>query len=181
VPDAADLSMVASSALPATFAFLYQRLNGLLDRRRSGRPAEPDQLSEVPPQLVGTLSLPLVADPDLLAGRSDALEALALGMAYYQRDPSLVTSSDELLLQTLGRVRQALEEIYGQRFTFEGETRAASGPISELCIETVVGNVVAMEAEETISGAVTARVHSATVEAGATVTGMKAKNIDGRR
>ena len=181
MPDATDLSMVASSALPATFTFLYQRLHGVLDRWRAGRSGEPEPAPEIPRQLVGTLSLPLVADPGRLEQRAAVLEALALSMAHYQRDLGQVSASDQVLLQTLGQVRQALEEIYGQRFTFEGEPREASGPVSDLRIEKVVGRVVVMKAEETISGSASARFEGTVVEEGGVVIGMQAKNIGGRQ
>jgi len=180
VPDATDLSMVVSSALPATFTFLYQRLSAVLSRHRAGQASEPEAAPETPAQLVGTLSLPLVADPERLDARLATLEALALGMAHYQRDPAHVTSSDQLLLQTLGRVREALEDVYGQRFTFEGEHRPPSGPLSEHHYDSVAGEVVAMEAEEAILGPATSRVRAKSVEPGGRVVGMKARVIDGR-
>ncbi|WP_330288704.1 hypothetical protein [Streptomyces sp. NBC_00576] len=176
--DAVDLSMVASSALPATFTFLYQRLDALLSRHRSGRPPEPEASPEVPPQLVGALRLPLRADPDRLNAHLVVLDALALSMAHYQRDPAQVSSSDLLLLQTLGRVREALEDVYGQRFTFEGERRAQTGPITEHRYERVAGEVIGMEAEDAIRGGARSVIDAKSVERGAKVVGMKASVIE---
>ncbi|MBV2151273.1 hypothetical protein [Kitasatospora sp. SUK 42] len=174
------VDLVAGSALPAMFTFFFQRLDSLLTRHRSGRASEPEPLPEVPPELVGTLHLPLVADPVRLRGRIEVLEALALALTHYQRSPASVTGSDQVLLQTLGRARAALEDIYGQRFTFDGEERQASGPLSEHRYTRVAGEVVAMEAQERITGDVEARVTAETVERGGRVVGMRAPIIEGR-
>ncbi len=172
--------MVASSALPATFTFLYQRLDAALSRRRSGRTAEPEVEPDVPAQLVGELELPLRVDSDRLEARLAALEALALGMAHYQRDPAQLTAEDPLLMQTLGRVREALEDIYGQRFTFQGERRAQSGPLSEQLYDTVAGEVTGMEAQDAILGSATSTIRARHVQPGGKIVGMKAPVIDGR-
>ncbi|WP_406069000.1 hypothetical protein OG372_14295 [Streptomyces sp. NBC_01020] len=180
MPDALDLSMVASSALPAVFTFLCQRLDAVLPHRSSARPVGPGGEPEVPAQLVGELQLPLRVDPGRLEVRLAAVEALALGMEHYQRDPVQISANDPLLMQTLGRVREALEDIYGQRFTFQGENRAQSGPFSEQCYGTVAGEVTGMEAQEAIRGSVTSTIRARNVEPGGKIVGMKARVIDGR-
>ncbi|GHJ30814.1 hypothetical protein TPA0910_52470 [Streptomyces hygroscopicus subsp. sporocinereus] len=177
--DAMDLSMVASSALPATFTFLYQRLEALLSRHRSGEPTAPETTPEVPAQLVGTLQLPLQADPDRLNVHLATLNALALSMAHYQRASEQVVAGDPLLAQTLGQVREVLEDVYGQRFTFEGERRAQSGPITEHRYERVSGEVIGIEAQDTIRGGVKSVIDAKSVERGAKVVGMKARVIEG--
>ncbi|WP_148666210.1 hypothetical protein [Streptomyces malaysiensis] len=178
--DAADFSMVVGSALPATFTFLYQRLGAALSRWRSGRTAEPEAEPEVPAELVGDLELPLRVDSGRLEARLPVLEALALGMAQYERAPERITIEDAVLMQTLGQVREALEDIYGQRFTFQGETREQTGPISEQHYDTVAGEVTVMEAQEAIRGSVTSTIRAKRVEAGGKVVGMRAPIIDGR-
>lgn len=174
------VDLVAGSALPALFTFVFQRVDSLLARHRSGRASEPEPLPEIPPELVGTLRLPLVADPAQLSGRIEVLEALALALTHYQRAPASVTGSDQVLLQTLSRTRAALEDIYGQRFTFDGEERQASGPLSEHRYTKVAGEVVAVEAEERITGGVVARVTAGTVERGGRIVGLRAPIIEGR-
>ncbi len=170
--------MVASSALPAIFTFFFQRVESLLSRSRAGGTSSPEAPPESPPQLVGTLQLPLDADPGRLSSSTTALEALALSLALYERGSAPITSSDPLLLQTLGRVREVLENVYGQRFTFEGEQRAASGPVTEHRYDRVSGEVVGLEAQETIRGQATSVIHAKSVERGAKVVGMKARNIE---
>ncbi|MDT0421123.1 MULTISPECIES: hypothetical protein [Streptomyces] len=178
MPDAMDLSLVASSTLPAICTFFLQRVDSLLNRRRAGRVPAPDALPEVPPQLVGALQLPLNANPERLNSQAAALEALALSLEHYRRGSVPITASDPLLLQTLGRMREALEDVYGQRFTFEGEQRAPSGPTTEHRYERVAGEVIGLEAQDTIRGQATSVIHAKSVERGAKVVGMKARNIE---
>ncbi|MEU8975631.1 hypothetical protein AB0D11_41625 [Streptomyces monashensis] len=180
MPEAADLSMIAGSALPAAFTFLFQRLDAALERWRSGRTTEPESEPAVPAELVGGLRLPLRIDTDQLGGRVAVLEALALAMTQYERDPRLINASDTVLMQTLGRVREALEDVYGQRFTFQGETREQSGPTSDHEYESVGGEVTVVQASEAIRGPVLSKIRAKRVEPGGKVIGMTAPVIDGR-
>jgi hypothetical protein len=181
VADPSELSMVLNSALPATFTFLYQRLDVLLSRNREGEAPQTEALPEVPAVVTGELELPLRSDGEQVHKRLAELRAYAHALAQYRQDPSLVTSEDPLLLQTLGDLREALEEIYGQRLTFEGEPRHPSGPFSEQRHGRVAGEAVGMEATERISGSASTRITTDTVEAGGKVVGMRAPIIGDRR
>ncbi|MHC5263255.1 hypothetical protein ACYSUO_35695 [Streptomyces sp. UC4497] len=180
MPDPLDLSMVVSSALPATFTFLYERLNVALQRRRSDREAGPDAAPDIPDVLVGDLALPLRIDSDRLTSHAPVLEALALAMAPYERDRTMIVSDEVAVRQILGRVRDVLENIYGQRFTFQGETRARSGPFSEQHYDVVAGEVTGMEAQQAIRGSATSTIRAKSVEPGGRVVGMKAPVIEDR-
>jgi hypothetical protein len=168
---------VLNSALPATFTFLYQRLEVLLSRHRAGKTTAPEPLPEVPDVVAGELELPLHSNEQEVQKRLSELRAYALALAQYRQNPSLVTSDDSLLLQTLGDLRLALEEIYGQRFTFAGEFRQPSGPYSEQHHGRVAGEAIGMEATERISGSASTKITTDTVEAGGKVVGMKAPII----
>jgi hypothetical protein len=180
--DPVDLSKIVSSALPATFTFLYQRLDVLLSRRRQDPGvAEPEEAPEIPAELVGELELPLRADQDCVQARLPELRAYALGLERYRRNPDEATTEDSLLLQTLSDLRGALEDIYGQRFTFQGEQRAESGPFSEQRYGKIAGEVTGMEAANAIRGPATSKITADSVERGGRVVGMRARNIgDGR-
>ncbi|CAM3748487.1 hypothetical protein NORO109296_05880 [Nocardiopsis rhodophaea] len=172
--------MVLSSALPATFTFLYQRLDDLLSRDRADQSdAEAEVELQTPEALVGELEQPLQANPDRLEERLAQLRAYALGLAQYHRDSSRVTSDDSLLMQTLGDLRATLEDIYGQRFTFQGEERQQSGPFNEQRLGKVTGEAIGMQADNAIRGDTTSRMTVESVEAGGRVIGMKARDIDG--
>ncbi|MEU0132711.1 hypothetical protein ABZ172_01525 [Streptomyces sp. NPDC006296] len=175
-----DFSAVVGGALPATLTFLYQRLDAVLERRRSGQTAEPEADPEIPAELVGDLELPLRIDPDRLASRLPVLEVLALAMTPYTRAPERITAEDAELMQMMGRVREALEDVYGQRFTFQGEIRERSGPLSEQHYDTVAGEVTGLEAQEAIRGSASSVIRAKRVEPGGRVVGMRAPVIDGR-
>src|SRR5436305_15143187 len=98
--------MVVSSALPATFTFLYQRLEALLSRHRADSgTAHPEAVPEVPAVVVGELNLPLRADEDRVRARLAELRAYALGIAHYHANPAGISPEDSLLLQTLSDLR----------------------------------------------------------------------------
>ena len=100
--DPIGLSMVVSSALPATFAFLYQHLDVLLSRHRGNTAGTSNpEVPGVPAVFAGELELPLRADEDRVSARVAELRAYALGLDHYQRDPSLIDSGDLLLMQAL--------------------------------------------------------------------------------
>jgi hypothetical protein len=169
--------MVLNGALPATFTFLYQRLDALISRHKAGETVQAETLPEIPAVVVGELELPLRSDEEQVRARFKELQAYALGLGQYRRNPALITSEDSLFLETLGELRSALEDIYGQRFTFEGEPRGQSGPFSEQHHKRVAGSVVGIEATERISGPVGSKITSDVVEPGGTVIGMKAPII----
>ncbi|MEU3620410.1 hypothetical protein ABZ725_50345 [Streptomyces sp. NPDC006872] len=180
MPDTADLSMIATSALPAAFTFLFQRLDVALDRWRSGIEPEAEREPDVPAELVGGLQLPLRIDTGRLADQAPALEILALAMAAYGQQPSLITGDNTKLLETLARVRTALEDVYGQRFTFQGETRGKSGPLADHQYGSVAGEVTGLAAGEAIRGSVVSRIRAERVEPQGRITGMKAPVIEDR-
>jgi hypothetical protein len=180
--DPVDMSTIVSGALPATFTFLYQRLDALLSRRRQDTAkSKPEEAAEIPAELVGELELPLCADQDCVQARLPELRAYALGLERYRRNPGEVTLEDSLLLQTLSDLRSALEDIYGQRFTFQGERRAESGPFSEQHYGKIAGEVTGMEATNAIRGPATSKITADSVERGGKAVGMRARNIGDNR
>lgn len=175
MPDVNALSAVLGAGLPATFTFLYQRLENLLDRR-----AAPETTLTAPVPLRGELTLPLAADHQQLAEQQGELELLRDALASYHRGAARIDPGDAALLRLLGRLRGTLEDVYGQRLTFQGEeNRQPSGPFVRQKIGTVRGEVTAMHADESISGHAETDQDIATVEKGAKVTGMRARDFGG--
>jgi hypothetical protein len=173
VPDVLALSAVVGAALPASFTFLYQRLHHLLDARGGS----PETAPEVPPALVGTLQLPLQVQLEDIEERRGELEGLRDALSVYARGAAPVDVGDAALLRMLGRLRGTLEELYGQRLTFTGEQRPASGsPFVRQKQETVVGEVYGMEAQESITGGTVVQ-ETTTVEKDGKLVGMKARRI----
>ncbi|MGA4881035.1 hypothetical protein [Streptomyces lydicamycinicus] len=171
--DFASLSTLIGAGVTPTLAFLYQRLERLLDRNGA-----PESDLAIPAELTGTLALPLQADSDRLAERRQDLEMLRDGLNVYYRGDASVAPTDESLLRTLGRLRGMLEEIYGQRLTFAGEQRPTSGPFVRLRTDRVKGLQVGMDADE-IVGAASVDHEVGTVEEGGTNIGMRARRIGG--
>ncbi|MEV0254696.1 hypothetical protein AB0H82_10595 [Streptomyces sp. NPDC050732] len=173
MPDFASLSAVIGAGLTPTLAFLYQRLEQLLDR---GGAPEPDPA--VPAELTGTLALPLQADAARLAQHERDLASLRDGLNVYYRGDAPVAATDDALLRTLGRARSLLEDIYSQRLTFAGEQRPASGPFVRQDTERVQGEQIGMDADE-IEGNASVEQKTHTVERGSTNIGMRARRIGG--
>ncbi|MFF5931611.1 hypothetical protein [Streptomyces hydrogenans] len=173
MPDPVTIA-VLSAALPATLTFAYHRLERLLSSRR----AEPEQDLTVPDALTGTLALPLTPDTTQLEARQDELVLLRDVLEGYADGTTPVDLGDERLVRNLGKLRAALEDIYGQRLTFQGEDRPSSGPFVRQRLQTLSGEATGMEADS-ITGTASVDQEVENVAAGAKLTGMKVKRSIG--
>lgn len=162
---------VVTSALPATMSFLWQRVERLLSRG-----AEPDPVDSVPATLDGALVLPLEAGATQLRQRQDELEQLRDVLVHYAEGRLPMDAADPVLMRNLGRLRVALEDIYGQRFTFSGERRPASGPFTEQKIDFLAGEAIGMDADA-IADSASVIQDVRTVEPGGSLIGMRARRI----
>ena len=183
--DVTDLTMITGSALPAAFTFLFNQVDSLLARRRErksrGRHSGTEgelTAKEVPQELVGTVSLPMRTDEKLLEERAAELDTYLRVLRVYVEDPSKITTSDEGLMAVLSQVRGALEEIHGQRFTFVGERRAASGPSVVGRYKEVAGDLTGMKASEAIRGNPDVDQEVGIIHPGGKVIGMEAPVIE---
>jgi len=113
------LSALAASALTQAVKFLYDRAGAALDRRATAK------------QNVGNLDSEVLANPleplrinstALTVDRVARLERARGELSAYVQDRP-ISPDDQDLLATLTRVREDLEAVYGQRFTFVGEQR----------------------------------------------------------
>jgi hypothetical protein len=151
VPDPLGFPVLAGSAITQAFGFLYGRLAALLDRRAAG--ADEAALDhELPPGLVGRLA-PLEVDQHALARLRTTLESLDDALGVYKDNPSLLNAEDERLRRSLGRLRNALEAVYHQRFTFEGEQRSPTSVKVEQWTDEVAGELTGLTADDITSGA----------------------------
>ncbi|MFE1797679.1 hypothetical protein ACFW9L_16100 [Streptomyces sp. NPDC059517] len=169
--DFAALSAVIGAGLTPTLAFLYQRLERLLNHGDTPEPAP-----QAPAELTGTLVLPLQADASLLAAHRRDLEGLRDALHVYYRGDAPVAPTDDSLLRSLGRLRGLLEDIYGQHLTFQGEQRPVSGSVVRQRTERVTGEQIGMDAEE-ITGDAHVDQDVGTVERGGSNIGMRARRI----
>jgi hypothetical protein len=178
VTDPLGFPVLASSAITQTFAFLYGRLAALLDRRNAaaGDDVIPDH--QIPPELAGRLA-PLNADGQVLARLWTELDPLAEVLSVYREHPELINGEDERLRRNLGKLRAALEAIYHQHFTFEGEARPPSGVKVEQRMDKMSGELIGLAADEVTSGAHADITQvSRTVSKDGKVVGAKIKRID---
>ncbi|MCX5063809.1 hypothetical protein OOK12_43930 [Streptomyces sp. NBC_00452] len=171
MPDPTEIAVI-SSALPAISAFILERVGRLLDSRG----AEPEEDVAVPASLVGTLQLPLQPAQDILQNRRAELELLQEALADYTDGTTLIHAADHRLLRNLTRARAALEDIYGQHLTFEGEDRPASGPFVHQKVTTLSGEATGMHSGE-ITGSSRVIQDVETVDAGGKLIGMKGHRI----
>jgi hypothetical protein len=129
-----------------------------------------------PDALVGTLQLPLQPHEDRLQARRDDLELLRDALANYASGDVPASTSDRALLRTLARLRGALEDVYGQYLTFDGEDRPASGPFVRQKVTTVSGETTGMDMDEIATNAHVIQ-DVETVDAGGKLIGMKGRRI----
>lgn len=169
--DPAAITLIAS-ALPAAVTFFFQRVERLI----GSRGAEPEANVSFPEGLAGSPRLPLQPDGERLRDRRRELELLRAALSHYASGAVPARPGDQQLLQTLDRSREALEDIYGQHLTFEGEDRPVSGASVRQKLKTVSGEVTGMDVEE-ILGEASVVQDVETVEPGANLIGMKGRNI----
>ncbi|WP_018547278.1 hypothetical protein [Streptomyces sp. LaPpAH-108] len=136
--DQLSLATVATTALPQIFGFLFGRLGEALDRRAESREEE-----EFRPALAEPPA-PYVLRPEALTGERVArLSGAERELDVYRRNPGLIRPEDANLVRTLSQVRDDLEAVYGQRFTFAGERRPAAGVRVVQRVDEVEANAVA--------------------------------------
>nr|WP_052478812.1 hypothetical protein [Kibdelosporangium sp. MJ126-NF4]CEL20764.1 hypothetical protein [Kibdelosporangium sp. MJ126-NF4]CTQ89677.1 hypothetical protein [Kibdelosporangium sp. MJ126-NF4] len=172
MPDPLTLSVLGGAALTEGIKFLYGQATELLKRRRERKDAKAELPAETP-ALEGELRQPLQVDPAALERLEPDLRELRRGLQDYVDELEPVDSSDERLLETADAVRQILEAVYGQRITFRGEQRPASGPLAEgrVDVGTVSGYVAGVRAK-TATGTVRGMVNVNEVTSGGEVVGV---------
>ncbi|MFD0203628.1 MULTISPECIES: hypothetical protein [Saccharothrix] len=182
--DPLALSVLGAAALTEGIKFLYGQATELLRRRRARRD-EASALEVEPaevPELDGELRLPLRADGAVLERVEPDLKELRRKLQDYADGVEEVASDDRDLLESADAVRRLLEAVYGQRITFRGEPRAASGPVveGEIDVDVVAGYAAAVRARAIEGGAtVRASVRVNEVGEGAEVIGVDVDRIGG--
>lgn len=127
------LSWAVLGALVATegIKFLYGQATEVLKRRRerkAGKEAEAAEPIAVPADapLQGRLEPPQV-DFDVADRLQDEIKALRSALADYADGLADPEPGDQELAAAANGLREALEVVYGQRITFQGEDREPSG------------------------------------------------------
>jgi hypothetical protein len=136
--------------------------------RKAGKQAEAE--SPIPVTvpdgvLEGKLEAPKV-DFDAADRLHDDIKQLASALGNYANGLEDPDPNDAHLAAAAHGLRQALEAVYGQRITFQGENREPSGPVAtgKVDVETVQGDVAAVRVRLVRSGRISAEAQATTVE-----------------
>src|SRR5262249_42870647 len=156
-------------ALTEGIKFLYAQAGEALKHwreRKAARSASVEHDSAAPTSVnlpaeafVGQLKDPHL-DLDVVARLEGELRDLRSALADYAQGVDEVDPHDKQLLETVDGLRRAMEAVYGQTITFNGESGASSGVVvvGEAKVREVSGYVAALRARHIISGSVTGRV-----------------------
>jgi hypothetical protein len=172
------LSATALGAVVLTegIKFLYNQAGELLKRYRERKEsaaaasAAPEPLLHVPPDIVEGSVSPAAPDYAVLEKLEQSLLESRRPLADYAEGLATPRPEDRLLVDQVDALRQLLETVYGQRITFKGEARPASGPLVRARgeVERVQGYAAVVHARSLKSGEVDAVGKAQTVERGAT-------------
>lgn len=126
---------------------------------------------------------PLSPDPKALESLTSDLRELRRLLADYADEVEPADPADRILLKRVDALRLVLEAIYGQRITFRGEQRPASGPVVQGAIDvrSVSGYAAAVRAEAVRGSAeVRGKACADEVQAGGEIVGVDIDRIGER-
>jgi hypothetical protein len=181
------LTLGAGVALTEGIKFLYNQAGAILTRRaerkqaeKAGAPAPENPIAVETPEVVEGRLAPVTVDPKAADEHADQLKALRNVLEDYAQgwsDPS--EAGDEVLRQTAA-LRDAIEDVIGQRITFRGERREPSGtPVvtGRLKAEQIRGRAAGVDVGEMETGKVEGTVEAGEIGEGADVAGARVQNI----
>jgi hypothetical protein len=180
---------IGAVVLTEGIKFLYGQAGELLKRwrdRKEKAAAAPDttpERVEVAPStaLQGQLASPEI-NYSFLAEVEDQLRAERKALNDYADETEKPDPGDRQLLARVDALRTLIEGIYGQRITFVGEPRSASGTPVALGVvraKLISGDVIGLAADEIAGGAATGVVETDEVKSGARATGLTVKKLGG--
>jgi hypothetical protein len=180
-PITISLASVGSVALTEGIKFLYSQTGELLkewrEHRTSGKPGDiKPALPRLPAVFDGELKDP-VLHSTAMSELEPQLRALYGELGEYGNGISPVESTDILLLKKVNALRECLEGVLGQRITFRGERREATGTsiTGFVTANTVRGLALGVELERAPEGSVSGGVEANAVLDGGTAIGVRLK------
>ncbi|OXM59540.1 hypothetical protein [Amycolatopsis vastitatis] len=179
--DPLTLAAVGALALTEGIKFLYTQAGEALKRwreRKGAKTTEPVATQLPAAAFEGRLTEPHL-DLAVVARLEQELRDLRAAVADYAQDIDEVDPGEENLLAAVEGLRRAMEAVFGQRITFKGETRPASGTqvTGEAVVEEVFGYVAGLRANRLIAGTVTGRVSAKNVGPGGQVVGIDVDTV----
>jgi hypothetical protein len=177
-----SLAAIGSLALTEGIKFLYAQAGEVLKRWRATRhdQAELPPAQLTPPEGVLQGHVDPATPEDSLASRlADELQAARRPLADYAEGLETPDTNDEALLEQVDALRCLLEAVYAQRITFNGESRAASGPIvrGDLNVEEIAGRAAAVRARLVQRGQVEGVLKAKRIEPGGEANAVDADRI----
>jgi len=189
VVDPLSLTALTASALTQGITFLYAQATEILRRRAERKAAEakgetravePIPVPDAAEHLEGTLE-PLRVRTEAEDELADDVATLRRKLSDYVDGLATVDPSDRQLLIETAALREALEEIVGQRITFRGETREPSGtPVvrGSADIGAIRGaTLTVVETGDVASGRIEGDLKAKVIEGGADVVVVKSRNV----
>ena len=188
--DPITLSALGAVALTEGIKFLYSQAGEVLKRWKERKDKTAETTSQPTQTVPAELKLPPVFERQLSAPQIhfEAVERLAEQLRELRKDLSdyadgieTVDVTDENLLRRIDELRQILEGVYQQRFTFKGEQRPQSGPIvkGELDVNKIAGYAAAVRAGVITDGEVSGKVKAQYVESTGEIVGVDVDKIGG--
>jgi hypothetical protein len=178
--DPLTLASLTAVSLSEAIKFLYGQAAELLRRRRERKEESPPV---VPAGLLdGTASFATV-DERLLAAKLAAIQELYGQLTVHAQGIADVDPADAALVGKAETLRSLLELVYGERITFVGERRDASGTRVDVTAQAqrVEGYLAALRVGTVGAGAdVRAATHVGDVGPGGQAVGIDADRIGGR-
>ncbi len=173
--------VVLGSAATEGIKFLYGQAAEVLREWRKRRKEDPsdDRDFDVPfvaQAVLDALPSGSTAGAAVLAGEYQDLARLCGALSPYALDQADVSVGDAELASAAGQLRDLLEAVYGQRFTFRGERREHTGSLVSVRqrVDEVAGDVVGADAGVS-GGALAVDQEVTTVREGGSVTGFSGR------
>jgi hypothetical protein len=189
-PTALTAAAIGAAALTEGIKFLYGQAGEILKQWRERRDkaaqestarADQTESTEVvlPDAFEGNLENPKIHFDRVQASETH-LRELRRDLSDYAEDIDVVDKTDSALLEKVDALRNLLEAIYGQRITFKGENRPASGiPVVAGRVDAgvIAGQATGVDAEAITTGEVRGGVKADEIKEGGSATGVKAGTI----
>lgn len=180
--DPLSLGLLASTAAVEGIKFLYGQAADLLKewrvRKREGAAEPTGAPLEVPIRASAALDgtpTDQVVDVTVLEREGAALATLIGTLAPYAQDLADINPNDALLAEQVGQVRAILEAAYGQRLTFHGEIRDATGTRVKVrqVLGSVRGSVIGAKANALGGADLDIAQQATSVDSGGSLTGFE--------
>jgi len=123
-PDTVAIPVLAGAALAQGITFLYGQAAEVLRMKREDKAAH--RTAFAMPEAFEPLDVEALPDFAVIDHRARELRMLVgIARPFVSRPTGDLDGTDEALRACFGHIREALEDVYGVRFTFTGERRAA--------------------------------------------------------